>query len=274
MTTKGDKILDVPLAKIGGKGLFTKELELEMLEGGIDLAVHSLKDMPAEVPNGLKISAITKRFDSGDAMVSLRYPSFAELPLGARVGTSSLRRRAQLLAVRPDLEICSLRGNVNTRLRKLEEENFDAVILAVAGLKRLGFESRITEVLPREIMLPAVGQGALAIEARTDDDEINALTAFLNDAETVDCMKAERAFLAAVDGGCQVPVGVYAETKGNELSVEAVIASLDGSRVFREKIKGSRNEAGTLGKALARTLLEQGALAILQEMGLLLLGEK
>lgn len=275
MTTKGDKILDAPLAKIGGKGLFTKELEQDMLEGGIDLAVHSLKDMPTEVPKGLVISAITRRFDAGDAVVSPKYGTFANLPKGAKVGTSSLRRKAQLLHARPDLHICDLRGNVNTRLKKLEEEHFDAIILAVAGLKRLGFADRITEVLPKSMVLPAVGQGALAIETRQDDDKIRGLIDFLNDEETVACAKAERAFLARVEGGCQVPVGVYAvpteETEGKSgLRVEAVIASLDGQRLYRDAIEGSAAEAEKMGTELADQLLNMGGLAILHEIGLLL----
>lgn len=270
MTTKGDKILDAPLAKIGGKGLFTKELEAEMITGGIDLAVHSLKDMPTEVPEGLVISAITKRLDPGDAMVSLRYRTFCELPRGAVVGTSSLRRRAQLLHVRPDLQIRDLRGNVNTRLRKLEEESFDAIILAVAGLRRLGFGDRITQILPQDVILPAVGQGALAIETRENDEKLRQRIAFLNDEETVYCAAAERAFLARVEGGCQVPVGVYAvpETAGS-LSVEAVIASVDGMRLYRDRLSGPADKAEHLGRELADRLLDMGGLSILQEIGLL-----
>lgn len=271
MTTKGDKILDAPLAKIGGKGLFTKELEVDMLEGGIDLAVHSLKDMPTEVPDGLVISAITKRFDPGDAVVSPKYKTFSELPQGAKVGTSSLRRKAQLLHVRPDLNICDLRGNVNTRLRKLEEENFDAIILAVAGLKRLGFGDRITEVLSKSMVLPAVGQGALAIETRVQDREVRDRIAFLNDADTVQCATAERAFLARVEGGCQVPVGVYAvPTEKGRLQVEAVIASLDGRRLYRDKITGRAEAAESLGRELADRLLDKGGIEIMHELGLLL----
>lgn len=270
MTTKGDKILDAPLAKIGGKGLFTKELEQEMLEGGIDLAVHSLKDMPTEVPKGLVIAAITKRADPGDAVVSLKYGHFADLPQGAKVGTSSLRRKAQLLHARPDLNIQDLRGNVNTRLRKLEEENFDAIVLAVAGLTRLGFKDRIAEVMPREIMLPAVGQGALAIEARGDDAEILEMLAFLNDEDMVACAKGERAFLAKVEGGCQVPVGVYGSVEQDELQLEAVIASLDGARLYRDRLTGNKSEAEELGGELAEKLLAAGGLEIMQELGLLL----
>ena len=271
MTTKGDKILDAPLAKIGGKGLFTKELEVDMLQGGIDLAVHSLKDMPTEVPEGLMLAAITKRFDLGDAVVSPQYRTFAALPQGAKVGTSSLRRKAQLLHARPDLRIEDLRGNVNTRLRKLEEEHFDAVILAVAGLKRLGFGERITDVLPREMCLPAVGQGALAIETRADDKEMQAMLEFLRDENTVRCARAERSFLARVEGGCQVPVGVYATINASDaLEVEAVIASLDGKRLYRDMVTGPRREAENLGRILADKLLAAGGLAIMHELGLLL----
>ena len=215
MTTKGDKILNAPLAKIGGKGLFTKELETAMLAGEIDIAVHSLKDMPVVVPEGLVITAVTERADAGDALVSQRYGSFAALPEGAKVGTSSLRRRAQLLHARPDLQIVDLRGNVNTRLRKLEEENFDGIILACAGLKRLGFGGRIRQVLPQSLCLPAVGQGALAIESRIDDRETRELLSFLDDGITRACTAAERGFLATVEGGCQVPVGVYAQPVDN-----------------------------------------------------------
>ena len=208
MTTKGDRVLDAPLAKIGGKGLFTKELEQAMLAGEIDLAVHSLKDMPTEVPAGLVIGAITERLDAGDAFVSIRYRTMEELPQGARVGTSSLRRRAQLLAVRPDLTIHDLRGNVNTRLAKLDAGEFDAIVLAAAGLKRLGLADRIRTILPRAMILPAVGQGALAIECRADDVRVLGLIDFLRDPQMTAAAAAERAFLRRVEGGCQIPVGV------------------------------------------------------------------
>ena len=270
ISTKGDRILDVPLAKIGGKGLFTKELEEEMLSGSIDLAVHSLKDMPAKVPDGLMIAAVTKRLDPGDALVSNRFSSFSELPQGARVGTSSLRRRAQLLCVRPDLTMIDLRGNVNTRLRKLDEGEYDAIVLAVAGLKRLGFADRIREVLPQTRVLPAVGQGALAIETRADDKETRDMLAFLRDDETICCAEAERSFLARVEGGCQVPVGVYATAEGDDLKVEAVIASLDGRRSYRGTVNGAKADAAKLGKGLAEKLLNEGGAKILQELGLLL----
>ena len=270
MTTKGDKILDAPLAKIGGKGLFTKELEQDMLAGGSDIAVHSLKDMPTEVPDGLIITAITKRYDPGDAFVSNKVKSLAELPQGAVVGTSSLRRKAQLLHARPDLVVKDLRGNVNTRLRKLDAGEYDAAILAVAGLRRLGFGGRITEVLPKSMILPAVGQGALAIEAREDDAETRELVAFLNDEATVACAKAERAFLARVEGGCQVPVGVYATPEDSGLHVEAVIASLDGKRLYRDHVSGQVKDAEPLGTELADKLLDMGGIDIMHEIGLLL----
>ena len=278
MTTKGDKILNAPLAKIGGKGLFTKELENAMLAGEIDIAVHSLKDMPVAVPEGLVITAVTKRADAGDALVSDRYESFEALPEGAKVGTSSLRRRAQLLHARPDLQITDLRGNVNTRLRKLEEEHFDGIILACAGLKRLGFGGRIRQVLPKSLCLPAVGQGALAIECREDDEETRSLLAFLDDDVTRACTAAERGFLATVEGGCQVPVGGYACPANDcdvhdgqdfgAIRVEAVIASLDGRTLFRDSAAGPAEEAEALGISLANKLLDMGGRDILRSLGI------
>lgn len=269
ITTKGDKILDAPLAKIGGKGLFTKELEEALLKGEIDIAAHSLKDVPTEIPKGLEISAITKRLDSGDAFVSDRYESLQDLPMGAKVGTSSLRRKAQLLNKRADLKIFDLRGNVETRLKKMQDENFDAVILAVAGLKRLGFEGRIKEIISKDIMLPAVGQGALAIETRKNDEGIKDIIGFLNDNETKIATTAERAFLEKVEGGCQVPVGVYGEISGNKLKLSGVIASLDGKRLYRKEIISSLNEAENMGKTLACDLLNMGGRDILTELGIL-----
>ena len=268
MTTKGDKILNAPLAKIGGKGLFTKELEVAMVNGEIDIAVHSLKDMPVVVPEGLEIACITERADVQDAFVSLRYKTLEELPQGAKVGTSSLRRKAQLLHLRPDLNIQDLRGNVNTRLAKLESESFDAIILASAGLKRLGFEDRISSVLTTDQSLPAVGQGALAIECRADDEETKKLISFLNDAETAACTRGERGFLAAVEGGCQVPVGVYGQVQADNLKLEAIIASLDGTQLLRESITGPVAEAEALGQRLAQNMLDKGGRAILAEIGI------
>ena len=268
MPTKGDRILDAPLAKIGGKGLFTKELEVAMLQGEIDLAVHSLKDMPVVVPEGLVITAVTKREDPCDALVSQRYHSFDQLPQGAKVGTSSLRRKAQLLHHRPDLQVCDLRGNVNTRLAKLVSENFDAIILAAAGMKRLGFQNQITEILPPALSLPAVGQGALAIECRQGDQETRELLAFLEDEDTRLCTEAERSFLATVEGGCQVPVGVHATPEQDKIRLEAVIASLDGSRLYRDTQLVSREQAGEAGRSLAEQLLEAGGRQILAELGI------
>lgn len=268
--TKGDKILDAPLAKIGGKGLFTKELEQAMLDGSIDLAVHSLKDVPTELPDGLTLGAITKRSYAGDVLVSERYGSFAELPQGAKVGTSSLRRKAQLLHERPDLQIVSLRGNVNSRLRKMHDEGFDAIVLAEAGMQRLDKGAQITEKLPMRWILPAVGQGALAVETRAKDEEMLDLLAFLNDADMAAAARAERAFLARVEGGCQVPVGVYGTAEGDALRIEAVIASLDGARLYRAAAEGSREDAESLGTDLADKLLDAGGIAILHELGLLL----
>lgn len=263
IVTKGDKILDVPLAQIGGKGLFTKEIEEELLDGTIDLAVHSLKDMPTVMPGGLCLTAITERANAGDAFVSNNYDNFAELPLGAVVGTSSLRRKAQLLAARPDLQITNLRGNVDTRLRKLDEGLYDAVILAAAGLERLGHGDRITSFIPASVCLPAVGQGALAIECRADDEETRAMLDFLNDAPTRQATSAERAFLGLVEGGCQVPIGVHAEVSGSAIRIEAVIAALDGSVVLRDTISGSADDAVKLGQELGKKMLANGGREIL-----------
>ncbi|MDD4601387.1 Porphobilinogen deaminase [bioreactor metagenome] len=266
VTTTGDKILDVPLAKIGGKGLFTKELETEMLAGDIDLAVHSLKDMPTELPDGLIFGAITERADPGDAFISPEYRTIENLPQGAKVGTSSLRRKAQLLHCRPDLEIVDLRGNLDTRLKKLESQTLDAILLAVAGLKRLGWAERITQIIPHNICLPAVGQGALAIEARRDDAEVLAILAFLNDVNTRQAVEAERAFLREVEGGCQVPVGVYGKIENGSLAVEAVILSVDGAKKVHDKIFGSPAEAEQLGITLATNMLAAGGREILAEL--------
>ncbi len=268
VATTGDKILDVPLAKIGGKGLFTKELESAMLDGAIDLAVHSLKDMPTQLPEGLVLAAVTKRSDPFDALVSPRYKTLEKLPPNARVGTSSLRRQAQLLAVRPDLKLANLRGNVGTRLEKAEDGTYDAVVLAAAGLKRLGLGDKITQILPLNVSLPAVGQGALAIEARGSDASTLALLSALDHAPTRTETYAERAFLRAVEGGCQVPVGVYAVLKGNALQVQAVIASLDGKTVVRDAIEGSAETAEELGLLLAERMLRNGGREIMQSIGL------
>ena len=263
IVTKGDRILDVPLAQIGGKGLFTKEIETELADGTIDLAVHSLKDMPTVLPEGLCLTAITERANVGDAFVSNKYGSFEELPLGAVIGTSSLRRKAQLLAARPDLQIMDLRGNVDTRLRKLDEGLYDAIILAAAGLERLGHGDRITALIPPNVCLPAVGQGALAIEARTADDEVRSMLEFLNDLPTKQSTDAERAFLGLLEGGCQVPIGVHADVAGEQIKIEAIIAALDGSTVLRDTITGKAEDAVALGQQLGKKMLAAGGQEIL-----------
>lgn len=263
IVTKGDRILDVPLAQIGGKGLFTKEIETELADGTIDLAVHSLKDMPTVLPEGLCLTAITERANVGDAFVSNKYASFEELPLGAVIGTSSLRRKAQLLAARPDLQIMDLRGNVDTRLRKLDEGLYDAIILAAAGLERLGHGDRITALIPPDVCLPAVGQGALAIEARTADDEVRSMLEFLNDLPTKQSTDAERAFLGLLEGGCQVPIGVHADVAGEQIKIEAIIAALDGSTVLRDTITGKAEDAVALGQHLGKKMLAAGGQEIL-----------
>lgn len=263
IVTKGDRILDVPLAQIGGKGLFTKEIETELADGTIDLAVHSLKDMPTVLPEGLCLTAITERANVGDAFVSNKYTSFEELPLGAVIGTSSLRRKAQLLAARPDLQIMDLRGNVDTRLRKLDEGLYDAIILAAAGLERLGHGDRITALIPPDVCLPAVGQGALAIEARTADDEVRSMLEFLNDLPTKQSTDAERAFLGLLEGGCQVPIGVHADVAGEQIKIEAIIAALDGSTVLRDTITGKVENAVALGQQLGKKMLAAGGQEIL-----------
>ena len=263
IVTKGDKILDVPLSKIGGKGLFTKEIETALLEGEVDLAVHSLKDMPTKLPDGLCLTAITRRAVVGDAFVSNKYRTFAEMPAGAVLGTSSLRRKAQLLARRPDLDIRDLRGNVDTRLRKLDDGQYDAIILAAAGLTRLGYGDRIKETLPCDFCIPAVGQGALAIECRSDNTEVRNLLEFLNHPETKSCTDAERAFLGLVEGGCQVPIGVHADIANDTMHITAIIASLDGSTLIRDEIDGDPADAIVLGKTLGNRMLEKGGREIL-----------
>jgi len=264
--TKGDRILDVPLAQIGDKGLFTKELETALLDGTIDLAVHSLKDMPTKLPDGLILTAITERAKAGDAFVSNKYKRIEDLPKGAILGTSSLRRRAQLLAARPDLEIVDLRGNVDTRLKKLDTGTMDAIILAAAGLERLGYNDRIREIIPEEFCLPAVGQGALAIETRADDLEVRAMLDFLNHKETKQATDAERAFLGLLGGGCQVPIGVHALVENDEIEITAVIASLDGTTVLRDKIRGKATNNITLGAELGKKMLANGGDKILAEI--------
>jgi hydroxymethylbilane synthase len=259
--TTGDKITDVPLAKVGTKGLFTKEIEDALLEGRVDLAVHSLKDLPTELPHGLTLAAIPSREDPHDALVGRRLD---ELPRGARVGTSSLRRMAQLRAARPDLLTESVRGNVDTRLRKLDAGQYDAIVLAAAGLRRLGWDDRISELLPFHISCPAAGQGALAIETRDDGGAGAKACARLDDSETRAAVTAERAVLAELGGGCQVPIGAHAAVSQGVLRLIAIVGMPDGSSVVRRDASGAAADATLLGQALGRELLEAGAREILE----------
>ncbi len=259
MTTQGDKILDVPLAKIGGKGLFIKELEQGMLAGEADIAVHSMKDVPMELPQGFGLPVICRREVPLDAFVSHEYARIEDLPQGARVGTSSLRRSSQLLHKRPDLEILSLRGNVQTRLSKLDNGDFDAIILASAGLVRLELEARIRSRIPAETMLPAVGQGAVGIECREGDEDIISLISFLDDKQTNLCVSAERAFNHRLEGGCQVPIAGHAILEGDELWLRGLVASVDGREVVSGETRGPAAEGESLGTALAEDLLSRGA---------------
>lgn len=257
--TQGDKILDTPLAKIGGKGLFVKELEAALLDGRADLAVHSMKDVPMALPEGLSLAVICEREDPLDAFVSNSYASFDELPQGAKVGTSSLRRKSQILKQRPDLDIIDLRGNVGTRLSKLDAGQYDAIILASAGLKRLGLAERIRHTISPEVSLPAVGQGALGLECRTDDKAVLDLILPLLHAETDACVRAERAFNAYLEGGCQVPIAGYATLKDGFITIEGRVGSTDGTTLLKANLKGEMAEAENLGVVLAQELLAQGA---------------
>jgi len=261
--TKGDRVLDAPLSRIGGKGLFVKEIEEALLEGRVDVAVHSMKDVPAELPEGLFLCAFPEREDPRDAVVSTGGLFFGDLPRGARVGTSSLRRTAQLLALRPDLRIVPLRGNVDTRLGKLEKGETHAVVLALAGLRRLGLEARITQILEPEQVLPAVGQGALGLEVRREDGATIELLSFLNHEPTEVAVRAERAFLKTLEGGCQVPLAALARCEGDRVFLRGMVAEPDGSRVILDEAEGRAKDAEKVGEALARTLLEAGAREVL-----------
>jgi len=268
MTTQGDKILDTPLAKIGGKGLFVKELETGMLEGDADIAVHSMKDVPMLLPEGLHLAVIMEREDPTDAFVSNTISNIADLPLNAKVGTCSLRRQTQLKEARPDVEILDLRGNVNTRLGKLDNGDYDAIILASAGLIRLGFEDRIAHSISTDISLPAIGQGAVGIECRSNDEEINALLAPLHHKKTAICVNAERALNARLNGGCQVPIGGYAELEGDEVRLRGLIGFPDGSKLFRSEKRSTHAEAEALGVEIAEDLLSQGGGEVLKYLGI------
>ncbi|RNC72291.1 MAG: hydroxymethylbilane synthase [Desulfuromonadales bacterium] len=263
--TMGDKILDVPLAQVGGKGLFVKEIEEAMLRGEIDIAVHSMKDVPTEFPEGLGLVCITEREDPRDAVISRDVP-FAKLKKGALIGTSALRRQAQLLKVRPDLKMVIIRGNVETRISKLETEGLDAVILAAAGLKRLGFTNRISEYLPVELSLPAIGQGALGLECRLDDTAVRDTIAFFNHPATAHAVRAERALLWRCEGGCQVPIAAYGQVSGDSLTLTGFIASVDGTQSVKDSITGPATECEKLGIALAEKLLAAGGHEILAEV--------
>lgn len=266
MVTKGDKILDTPLAKIGGKGLFVKELETAMLEGRADIAVHSMKDVPMEFPKGLGLAVICERENPTDAFVSNRFEHLDQLPVGAIVGTSSLRREVQLRERRPDLQIKSLRGNVQTRLNKLDAGEYDAIILASAGLIRLQLEERIRYRIPAEVSLPAGGQGAVGIECRIDDEATLALLAPLNDEATATRVLAERSLNRRLEGGCQVPIGCYAELEGDQLWLRGLVGRPDGTKVLRDEIRGPAKSAESLGVELAERLLSAGADTILAEV--------
>ena len=266
MTTKGDRILDTPLAKIGGKGLFIKELEVGMLEGTADIAVHSMKDVPVEFPEGLELAVIMEREDPRDAFVSNNFDNIDALPEGATVGTASLRRQCQLQARRPDLKITPLRGNVNTRLAKLDNGDYDAIILAAAGLIRLGFRERIRAFIEPEESLPAIGQGAIGIECRSDDERIQSLIAPLHHPETATRLAAERAMNERLNGGCQVPIAGHATLDGDTLTIRGLVGEPDGSRIIHASRTGPASEAIALGSAVADELLENGADAILKSL--------
>jgi len=266
MTTQGDKILDAPLAKIGGKGLFVKELEQGMLEGLADIAVHSMKDVPVEFPDGLHLAAILVREDPTDALVSNRYSSLEELPANAKIGTSSLRRQCQIKERFPEAEILSLRGNVNTRLAKLDAGEYDAIVLASAGLKRLGMAERITECLDSTLSLPAIGQGAIGIECRVNDLEINEILQALHDWQTGVCVNAERAMNARLNGGCQVPIAGFAQLQGELLMMRGLVGSPDGQIIYRAERSGGLDQAETIGRLIAEDLLNQGADEILKTL--------
>ena len=266
MRTSGDRMLDAPLAKVGGKGLFIKELELALLDGRADLAVHSMKDVPVELPPELHLPVIMARADPRDALVSVRFAGLDALPPGATVGTSSLRRRCQLAARRPDLRIENLRGGVDTRLRRLDDGDFDAIVLAVSGLERGGHAGRVTEALDVTAMLPAAGQGALGIECRRGDARVESLAAPLACASSTACVLAERVFNRRLEGGCQVPIAAYAAIEDGEMRLSGLVASLDGTRVLRSRVDGGVQEAQALGARAASEVLEQGAGEILAEI--------
>ena len=266
--TKGDKILDVPLAKVGGKGLFVKEIEEALLEKKVDLAVHSMKDMPADLPAGLKIGPVPQRENPVDVLISKDNRSLSQLPNGSRIGTSSLRRAAQLLSARREIKIVPLRGNLDTRLRKLGDpaEKLDAIVLAAAGVHRLGLEHRITEYLDPQMMLPAAGQGALCIEIRTDDQPVVDIVDCLNHPLTQLAVAGERSFLQRLGGSCQIPIAAHGKIKGNQIVIEGLVADVDGQKVVKDRFEGPAERAEAIGRELAESLLNQGADNILEKL--------
>ena len=264
--TKGDKILDSPLSKLGGKGLFIKEIEEALLRKEVDLAVHSIKDVPADLPEGLYLPVFPEREDPRDAFISINYNSIVDLPKGAKVGTGSLRRSSQLSNIRPDLDVISIRGNVDTRLRRLESGDLQAVILAAAGLKRLGLSDKIRQILPSDDFLPAIGQGSLGLEVRQDDNSIIDLLNFLNHKPTELTIKAERAFLRRLEGGCQIPIAGHGILEGDNILLKGMVSELDGSRVIRDEVKGPKDQPKELGSTLAEHLLASGADDILEHI--------
>lgn len=263
ITTRGDKILDRPLSKVGGKGLFVKELETALLEGTADIAVHSMKDVPMVLPDGMSISTICERADPRDAFVSNDYRNLEELPSGAKLGTSSVRRKSQISALRPDLHYVDLRGNVGTRLRKLDEGHYDAILLAVAGLERLELSDRITYKLPVETSIPAAGQGAVGIECRSDDQATLSMLQRLNHEPTFICVSAERAMSRSLNANCEAPVAAYARLVGKDLNLVGLVASLDGGQILTDKVTGDASQAEQLGIQLADKLIAQGALELI-----------
>ncbi|OCG37324.1 MULTISPECIES: hydroxymethylbilane synthase [unclassified Gilliamella] len=266
MVTKGDVLLDSPLSKIGGKGLFVKQLEQAILNNEADIAVHSIKDIPAEFPEGLTLATICKRDDVRDSFISNKYSNIDELPNGAIIGTSSLRRQCQLRAKYPHLQIKDLRGNVGTRLAKLDNQQYDAIILASAGLKRLALQDRIKQYIDTDLILPAVGQGAIGIETRADDKKILEILSVLDDKHSRVCIEAERAMNKALQGGCQVPIACYSQLNNNILSLQGLVGRIDGSKIIKGTLEGSITEAEKLGQELAKRLLDQGAKTILKEL--------
>ncbi|MEP7211497.1 MAG: hydroxymethylbilane synthase [Acidobacteriota bacterium] len=265
ITTTGDRMLDTPLSKIGDKGLFTRQIESQLLNGDIDFAVHSLKDLQTAQPAGLTVAAVCERERPNDAFISRNFATVDDLPHGAKVATGSLRRRSQLLHYRPDLRIEEIRGNVPTRIKKFEESDLDAMILAFAGLERLGLAAHIRQVIPFEIMLPAVGQGAVAIETRADDPDSIAVAEKIDHYETHVCIEAERAFLRRLEGGCQVPIGALAQMENDHIRINGLVGSLDGTIVYRELMTGTADEPSSLGIKLAEALIANGALELLAQ---------